>query len=104
MSAISTRVRRAPHGLPTTHAAQHGVGVIDVPYSTDEIHDFLQGADSDSGLCGRVYCPKCEHHHLATLSTLGWFIYSCRGALLAGQMSDWRKNGAVVDRWGNRNN
>lgn len=50
------------------------------------IHDFVAGAESDSGYLCEVSCPSCECGHLVTLSTLRRFLYVCNGAVVSGEV------------------
>lgn len=64
------------------------------------IHDFIEGAESDVGLCVGVSCPQCHEDHRPTITKLGYFIYACQGQMIGGRVSRVVVDGVMIRRKG----
>jgi hypothetical protein len=66
------------------------------------VRDYLHGAESDSGYFMPVPCPKCGEEHLVTLSVIGRFMFDCRGALVSGNVENWKRAAVLVEKEGGK--
>jgi hypothetical protein len=64
------------------------------------MQDYLHGAESDSGYLAAIYCAHCDTEHFVTLSKIGRFLFECRGAVISGEVKDWRRSAVLIEKEG----